>query len=166
MLSNTTKTAVSYVINGLMTKSNQELFKISGDPTKYSKFISTFETTIEAIEHDDLRKLLYLILYCYDKVKPLIVFYVLFKTSKAKKVLLKSFGRKNVIAIANVKQLIEDPSITHDNSKALISFSREIEECLVALTSLKNFSELNSFENNFKIDRPVCNCVGYVLPPK
>ena len=89
---------VSNLMKGLMTKPNLELFKFNSDPTKYSKFISTFETTVEAIEDDDLRKLLYLIQHCGDKVKPLIEFCLLLELSrdivKAKEVLHEFFGRK------------------------------------------------------------------------
>ena len=99
--------------------------------------------------------MLYLIQHCGDKVKPLIEFCLLLEPSrsivKAKEVLHESFGRKSVRAY--VKRLIEGQNIKHDNSKDLISFSREIEECLVSLTHLKYFSDLNSFENISKIVR-------------
>ena len=137
---------VSNLMKGLMT---MELFKLNGDLTKYSRFISTFETTVEAIEDNDLRKLLYLTQYCSDKVKPLIEFCLLLEPSSSivkAKVLHESFGRKNVIARAYVKRLIKGLSLKHDNAKKdLISFSREIEECLVTLTHLKYFLDLNSF---------------------
>ena len=55
-----------------MSKPTLELFKFDGNPTAYSRFISVFESTVEATENDDRRKLLYLIQHCTGKAKSLI----------------------------------------------------------------------------------------------
>jgi len=55
--------------------------------------------------------------------------------------------RRNVIARAYVKRLLEGPNLQYGDSKDLTNFAREIEECLVSLTHLNYFSDINSFEN-------------------
>ena len=62
-----------------MTKPTLELFKFDGNPTAYSRFISVFETTVEAVEANDTRKLLYLIQHCTGKAKSLIEYCLLLK---------------------------------------------------------------------------------------
>ena len=142
---------VTNLMKDCMKKPNLEPFKFNGDPTKYLRFMSTFETTTESMEDDNRRKLLYLIQHCGEKVKPLIENCLMLEPkrgyAKAKEVLHDTYGKKNVIARAYVKRLMEGPNIRHDDSKALTNFVREIEECLVPLTHLNYFSDLNSFEN-------------------
>jgi len=60
-----------------MTKPTLELFKFNGNPTANSRFIFMFETTTEAVETDDRRKLLYLIQHCTGKPKSLIEYCLL-----------------------------------------------------------------------------------------
>ena len=148
---------VANLMKDCMKKPNLEPFKFYGYPTKYSRFMSIFETTIESMEDDDRRRLLYLIQHCGEKVKPLIEFCLMLEPdrgyAKAKEVLHDTYGRKNVIARTYVKRLLEGPNIRHDDSKALTNFAREIEECLVTLTHLNYFSDLNSFENIARIVR-------------
>ena len=47
---------VANLIKDCMKKPNLEPFKFDGDPTKYSRFMSTFETTIESMEDDNLKE--------------------------------------------------------------------------------------------------------------
>ena len=49
--------AVANFMKEAMTKPTLELFKFDGNPTTYSCFISVFETTVEAVEANDMRKL-------------------------------------------------------------------------------------------------------------
>ena len=62
-----------------------------GNPLTYMKFISAFESTIEAVEHDDKVKLLYLIQYCSGKAKSIIEYCLLLEPHqgfvKAKQIL-------------------------------------------------------------------------------
>ena len=149
--------AIANMMKESMIKPNLELFKFNGDPTAYARFVTTFETTIEAIESDDRKKLLYLIQLCGEKVKGLIDFCLLLEPSekfaKAKQFLRENFGRKNIVARAYPERLLEGPNIKFDDSKAFIKFHRELEECLVILEYLNHFSDLNSFENIAKIPR-------------
>ena len=149
--------AVAQMMHDAARKPNLEMTKFNGNPMMYSRFISTFEATIEAIEHDVKRRLLYLIQHCGDKVKPLIEYCLLLEPTvgfrKAKTILHETFGRKNVIARAYIKSLINGPVLKQENSEALLAFAQSIEECYTTLNHLGYQSNLNSFENILKIVR-------------
>ena len=92
-------TAVANFMKEAMTKPTLELFKFDGNPTAYFRFISVFETTVEAVEVNDTRKLLYLIQHCTGKAKSLIEYCLLLEPArgfaKAKQILYENFGKKN-----------------------------------------------------------------------
>ena len=120
----------------------------------YCRFISTFEATIEAIEHDVKRRL-YLIQHCKDKVKPLTEYCLLLEPiegfRKAKTILYEAFVRKNLITRACIKSLIIGSVLKQENYYALLAFAQGIEECYTTLNHLRYQSQLNSFENILKI---------------
>ena len=134
-----------------------ELFRLDGNPLTYLKFISVFESTIEAVEHDDKVKLLYLIQYCSGKTTSIIEYCLLLEPHqgfvKAKQILYKTYGKRNVIARSYIANLLEGPSVKKDDSKALIELAQKVEECYTTLAHLNYFSDLNCFENIFKIVR-------------
>ena len=66
--------SVSSLIREGMCRPNLELIKFDGNPMKYSQFMSTFESTVERIENDNRRRLLYLLQYCKGKAKSLVCF--------------------------------------------------------------------------------------------
>ena len=96
-----------------------ELIKFDGDPMKYSRFMTTFETTVEQVELDDQRRLLYLLQHCEGKAKNLIEFCILLDPAvgyqKAKETLKENYGRKNVIARAYMNRLADGPKIKLDD---------------------------------------------------
>ena len=133
---------------GRQLKSSMALMtKFDGNPTAYSRFIFTF--AIEQSEPDDRRKLLYLIQHCTGKAKSLIEYCLLLNPAeglaKAKQVLYENFGKKNTIARAYIKTLLDGPDIKYDDSNALISLSQKLEECNTTLEHLHYFSDLNCF---------------------
>jgi len=67
-------------------------------------------------------------------------------------VLRDNCGRLNVIARAYIDKLSTGPLIKAD-ANGLVKFSRDVEECNVTLSHLQYFSDLNNFENIFKIVR-------------
>ena len=67
----------SSVIRDSIHRPPLELIKFDVDPMKYSKFMTTFETTVEQVELDDQRRLLYLLQHCEGKAKSLIEFCLL-----------------------------------------------------------------------------------------
>ena len=58
---------MKFQVESRLRKPALELLKFDGNPLTYLKFISAFESAIEAVEHDDKVKLLYLIQYCSGK---------------------------------------------------------------------------------------------------
>ena len=64
-------------VESRLRKPALELLKFDGNPLRYLKFISAFESTIEAVEHDDKVKLLYLIQYCSGTAKSIIEYCLL-----------------------------------------------------------------------------------------
>ena len=118
---------VSNLMKDCMKKPNLEPFKFDGDPTEYSRFMSTFETTLASMENDDRRSLLHLIQNCSRKVQPLFEYCLMLEPNrgyaKAKEFLHEAYGRKNIIARAYAKRMLEGPNIRHDNSKALMNFA-------------------------------------------
>ena len=70
---------------------------------------------------------------------------------KAKSILYENYGRRNIIARAYVKSLINGPVIKQEHSDALFAFAYSVEECYTTLNHLGYQSDLNSFENMVKI---------------
>ena len=64
--------AFTRALHANVNKPNLELFKFCGEATTYTRFIATFEATIEANERDYRLKLLYLLQHCEGKAKSLI----------------------------------------------------------------------------------------------
>ena len=61
------------------------------------------------------------------------------------------YGRLNVDARAYINKLSTEPLIKDDDVNDLVKLARDVEECNVTLSHLKYFSDLNNFENIFKI---------------
>ena len=138
-------------VESRLRKPALELLKFDGNPLTYLKFISAFEFTIEAVEHDDKVKLLYLIQYCSGKAKSIIEYCLLLEPHqgfvKAKQILYETYGKRNVIARSYVANLLEGPSVKKNDSETLIELARKMEECYTTLAHLNYFSDLNCFEN-------------------
>ena len=102
-------------VKSRLRKPALELLKFDGNPLTYLKFISAFESTIEAVEHDDKVKLLYLIQYCSGKAKSIIEYCLLLEPHqgfvKAKQILYETYGKRNVIARSYIANLLEGPSV-------------------------------------------------------
>ena len=138
-------------VESRLRKPALELLKFDGNPLTYLKFISASESTIEAVEHDDKVKLLYLIQYCSGKAKSIIEYCLLLEPHqgfvKAKQILYETYGKRNVIARSYIANLLEGPSVKKNDSQALIELARKVEECYTTL------AHLNCFENISKIVR-------------
>ena len=132
-----------------------ELIKFDGDPMKYSRFMTTFETTVEQVELDDQRRLLYLLQHCEGKAKSLIEFCLILDPAvgyqKGKQTLKENYGRKNVIARAYVKRLADGLKIKLDDSTGMITLAQEVQECETTLSHLNYYADLNNFDNIAKI---------------
>ena len=143
--------AIAQMMHDAASKPNLAITKFNENSIMYFRFMSTFE----AIEHDLKSRLLYLIQHCGDKVKPLIECYLFLEPTegfrKAKTILHETFRRKNVMAHAYIKSLINGPVLKIENSDALLAFAQSIEESYIRLNHLGYQSNLNSFENILKI---------------
>ena len=106
---------------------------------------------MEATENDDLRKLLYLMQQCTGKAKSLVDYFLLLEPTqglaKAKQILYKNYGKKNMIARLFINALLDGPPIKPDGSTALINLAEKLEECSTTLEHLHYFLDLNCFEN-------------------
>ena len=147
--------AFTRALHANVNKPNLELFKFCGEATTYTRFITTFEATIEVNERDYRLKLIYLLQHCEGKAKSLIQHCVLLDPeigyAKAKQLLYENFGRKPLIARAYIKNLVEGHFIKYDDSNALVRFAHDIEECYTTLGHMKYYSDLNCFENISKV---------------
>ena len=143
------------MIRDSIHKPSLELIEFDSDPMKYSRFMTTFETTVEQVELDDQRRLLYLLLHCEGKAKSLIEFCLLLHPAvgyqKAEKTLRENCGRKNVIARAYVKRLADGPKIRLDDSIGMTKLAHEVQECAITLSHLNYYADLNNFDNIAKI---------------
>ena len=150
-------TVVANLIKKAMSKPTLKLFKFHWNSTAYSRFISVFESTVKATENDDRRKLLYLIHHCTGKAKSLIDYCLLLEPTqglaKAKQILYKNYGKKNMIARLFINALLDGPPIKPDDSIALINLAEKLEECSSTLEHLHYFLDFNCFENLVKIIR-------------
>ena len=85
-------------VESRLRKPALELLKFDGNPLTYLKFILAFESTIEAAEHDDKVKLLYLIQYCSGKAKSIIEYCLLLESHqrfvKAKQICMKLMAKE------------------------------------------------------------------------
>ena len=59
-----------------------EVMKFDGEPSKYAKFVSTFEQTVGAANLSVNKKLLYLLQHCQGKAKQLIKYCCLLKSQE------------------------------------------------------------------------------------
>ena len=100
-----------------------------------------------------------MIQHCTGNAKSLIEYCLLLNPAegfaKAKQVLHENFGKKNTIATAYIKTLLDGPDIKYDDSNALISLSRKLEEYYTSLEHLyyfegreSNFADLERFVLN------------------
>ena len=133
-----------------------ELFKFDGNPMYYTRFVMNFEASIESKKLlSTASKLLLLIQHCEREVRKLIEYCAMLEPElgykRAKEVLRDNFGRPNEIARAYIDKLSTGPLIKADDVNGLVKFARDVEECSVTLSHLKYFSDLNNFENIFKI---------------
>ena len=139
-LDSSTREEMKPQVESRLRKSALELLKFDGNPLTYLKFISAFESTIEAVEHDDKVKLLYLIQYCSGKAKSIIKYCLPLEPHqgfvKAKQILYETYGKRNVIARLYIANLLEGPSVKKNDSEALIELARKVEEYFTTLAHL------------------------------
>ena len=132
-----------------------EILKFSGDPTKYTRFIKTFEANVEISVQDSNKRLLLLLQHCEGEAKRLIEFCLLLSPDegylKAKDILKDHFGRKNLIARSYMNKLHSDVSIKADDGKELINLAYDLEECEFTFRCLNLHSYVNNFDNIVKI---------------
>ena len=92
-----------------------------GEPSKYAKFISTFEQTVGAANLSVNKKILYLLQHCQGKAKQLIEHCCLLNPQegyeKALQLLKEKYGRFNVIARSYCERLTQGPPKISDNCK-------------------------------------------------
>ena len=132
-----------------------EILKFSGDPTKYTRFIKTFEANVEIPVQDSNKRLLLLLQHCEGEARRLIEFCLLLSPDegyqKAKDILKDHFGRKNLIARSYMNKLHSDVSIKADDGKELIYLAHDLEECEFTFRCLNLHSYVNNFDNIVKI---------------
>ena len=145
---------VAQMMHEAARKSDLEMTKFNRNSMMYSRFMNTFEATIDIIEHDVKRRFLYWIQHYGDKVQFFIEHCLSLEPTegfcKAKTILHETFKRKNIIARAYIKSLINGSVLKQENSEALLAFAQSIEECYTTL-NLGSQLHLNSFKNILKI---------------
>ena len=76
--------------------------------------------------------MLLLIQHCEGEAKKVIEFWLLLDPDegyrKAKDILKKNFGRKNVIARARMKRLHSEVNIKNDDERGLVKLAHDLEE--------------------------------------
>ena len=126
-----------------------EVEKFDGDPSKYAKFMHTFEVTVNTADLGFKRKLLYLVQHCEHEAKRLIEFCLLLEPEdgyrRALQLLKDNNGRPNVIVRSYCNKIIKGPHIKPEDSKGLSNLAHLLEECSVTLKQLNCEGDLNNF---------------------
>ncbi|XP_060589840.1 uncharacterized protein LOC132744996 [Ruditapes philippinarum] len=134
-----------------------ELIKFSGNPADYCKFISNFETNIEARVSDNRLKLNYLIQLCQGEAKYCIEDCVILSPDegylRAKEILKSRYGKPHLVARSHVDSLVNGSAIKNNDVKGLMNLSLHMEKCHMTLTQLGFMSDVNNTENLRKIVR-------------
>ena len=145
----------------LMELPKIEIFKFTGNPMDYTKFIKTFETNVESFTEDASRCLLLLIQHCEGEAKRLIEFCLLLNPEegyqKAKDILKQNFGRKNVIARAHIEKLHSESFIKEGDERGFVNLSHHLEECQLIFRRLNLESDINNFDTISKIAKRLPN---------
>jgi len=132
-----------------------EVIKFDGDPSKYAKFMRTFEQTVDSSELSENKKLLYLVQHCKGEAKQLIEYCCLLNAqdgyAKALELLKDNYGRPNVIARSYCEKLTKGPPIKPDDLKGLCNLAQVMEESEVTLNCLNYQADLDNFNTMITI---------------
>ena len=126
-----------------------EVLKFDEDPSKYAKFMSTFEQTVDAANLTISKKLQYLVQHCKGEAKQLIDYCCLLNPeegyAKALKLLKDNYVKTNLIACAYCEKLTKGPLIKSDNPKGLTNLAQLVEKSGVTLNCLNYQADLDNF---------------------
>jgi len=134
-----------------------ELIKFNGNPADYCKFLSNFESNIEARVSDNRLRLNYLIQLCQGDARYCIEDCVILSPDegylRAKEILKSRYGKPHLVARSHVDSLINGNAIKSNDVKGLINLSLHMEKCHITLSQLGFMSDVNNTENLRKIVR-------------
>lgn len=134
-----------------------ELIKFSGNPADYCKFLSNFETSIEARVSDNRIRLNYLIQLCQGDARYCIEDCVILPPDegflRAKEILKSRYGKPHLVARSHVDSLVNGSAIKSNDVKGLMNLSLLMEKCQITLSQLGFMSDVNNTENLRKIVR-------------
>ena len=152
---------IASVVNDSLSLPKPELLQFDGDPKNYIRFINNFQNNIANKLSDDGLKLNYLIQLCCGKAKDAVANYVVVSNSAQgyKEALLElstRYGRPHIIARAYIKEIVEGPPLTNDQS-ALSDLAHEMKKCSLTLNNLGYLADLNNSSNLLHIVRRLPN---------
>ena len=134
-----------------------ELLKFNGNPADYCKFISNFETNVEARVSDNRLKLNYLIQLCQGDARSCIEDCVILPPydgfPRAKEILRSRYGKPHLVARSHVDSLVNGSVIKSNDVKGLMNMSLQMEKCQITLSQLGFMSDVNNTENLRKMVR-------------
>nr|CAB3263162.1 uncharacterized protein LOC104265735 [Phallusia mammillata] len=146
---------VAAVLKAGMELPRPQLLYFDGDPLMYTRFMISFDENIGRRVDSDSVKLNYLIQYCRKEAHAMIAFCIGLDSPegyrRARELLLERYGRPIIIARAYVDKLSHWPYLKSDDTDGLIELAQALEECLVTLTHLGYFADINNFENMLNI---------------
>ena len=152
---------IASVVNDSLSLPKPELLQFDGDPKNYIRFMNNFQNNIANKLSDDGLKLNYLIQLCCGKAKDAVANYVVVSNSAQgyKEALLElstRYGRPHIIARAYIKEIVEGPPLTNDQS-ALSDLAHEMKKCSLTLNNLGYLADLNNSSNLLHIVRRLPN---------
>ncbi|XP_014675114.1 PREDICTED: uncharacterized protein LOC106815198 [Priapulus caudatus] len=132
-----------------------ELLTFDGDPKKYFKFISNFETSIGSRNLDDRIKLSYLIQQCSGPARDCIEDCVILDHGfeRACDILRRRFGRAYIVANAHISEIVDGPPLQGNDGKGLQRVADDMRRCELVLTQMGYQADMNNTENLRKIVR-------------
>ena len=130
-----------------------DLIKLTGNTTKYYKFINNFKCNVASKIDDDRLKLSYLIQHCVGEPKETTEDCVILDAKegydKALNILLENYGRPHIIARAYINDRIEGLQLKVSDTAGIMK--TKMEKCLMTLTQISYTSDLNNSENLLRI---------------
>ena len=137
-----------------VTLPQPEIPVFSGDPVKYSDFVTAFENLIETKTNSQNSTLYYLVQYTSGEVKELMQSYLSMDPEEgyrnARALLKDRYGQSYKIATALIDQVMKTPQIKADDGPSLQRLSVQLTSCK---NSLKKIGYLSKIENPDTLQR-------------
>jgi len=151
------ETAMLSVVRHLR-KPHSEIFKFSGDPLTYNRFIRQFKTRVVPNTEDDDERLNFLEQFTSGEAYKIVSSYAFLNAKvgypSALRELAERYGDSETVATAFIQKALKWPSIKPNDSKSLDEYALFLSECEHAVSSIDSIKILEYPENMKRLLQP------------